>query len=1266
MHDLTRRSFIGLSALGLGGLMTSKSWALSSSAFKMDDSLYNLFHDPARKYSIRPFWFWNGDLKVEELRTQMQQMISQGVYGAYAHNRDGLKQRYLSKEWWSVVQGALNAAEELGFSLCLVDEFEWPSGEARDFGLPGPQKSLVIAANPAFHMKRLVPRETSVRSGTTVHIPLTGNTSHVLAARVLEPGKLDGDTIQPLPQAQSSTELEWTAPAGNWVVIAYDLEKTYGNPDHGTVDLMNRDAVAEYIKIYYEELKKRCGAHFGKALPATFADHEGTYGGHYPWTPALSSTFEQMHGYDFLSLLPALSYDIGAKTEKYRCDLLATVSRLYTDNFFAQVTEWCSNNKLDHSAHVWEESLFLGTAYQGDFFSILRALSNPGCDTLVEWSRQSVWLKENASVADFERRHVVCENQGVQGQQSYLSPERMRRTSNCLGAWNIGEFIPHAFNYDLATTNFPPDWFRGQPFMPWFKDYADQMRRISFMNRDSHELADIVLFYPQVSVWGQANQIFHDDGISEVMRNSAWSKDAQQTENEYALLKLRLSEERLAYQVADDHYLQNASIRNGKLHVADSEFKLLILPPTSTMHRDTAKKIGAFLDQGGRVIAISQLPHNSPEFGRNDPVLKDLWAKHFNNDGKGSLVERVDASFLLELRQIVLCDCEIVDGPVENLFTMRKTKDGREFYWIVNDSAEVRTNLLRLRSVGKPERWDAQTGLRAPLFYENQPHGTIVRLKLDQWDAAYIVFEKEAAPQNVSLRSTNLDDFYITGLDPREIVVHATSMLSETAGMLELERDGIVYQGTLAPEHRKVETVTGPWKATIDAPSISIPYCESVDDPDDVGIRNHWPNKNQHDLPWQQHWLSTTTTALKRWNIIGPFPNPEDDGLSRRYAPETEFNVKDQYKGDEDQSIQWISIDQTQFTIMPDRGERGIGSAVIRGGTEAAHAPYIDFADPLGMATPRGTVYAQTFVYAENAMDVNLLLAAFAPRAVFLNGKEVFSHWLRPFYNELSDAFAENIPLSLKAGWNSLMLKLINNPLVPAEGRFYCRLATHDGGVVANTLNSTQTHEVSSANEGSHFRWIRITIPRLVDRMTKPNFQHPWLAFVDGVPVSAQADIDLPAGAQRVILRVDAREILAAPFKFRTASQALELGTWMHLGLEHFSGTMTYEKDIDLTNEMLAEGLLLDCGIVGVVAEAWINGVSLGARAWSPFVFNLSNHAHTGSNRLKVKIANTEANTRAVGTSLNLLESIDIDGWEGPARLVPYVSKEITLQRQSA
>ena len=114
----------------------------------------------------------------------------------------------------------------------------------------------------------------------------------------------------------------------------------------GTVDLMNREAIATFIKIYYEEFYRRYGQYFGNAMPATFADHEGYYGGKLPWTPRLFETFRRKAGYDLVPHLPGLIYDIGPKTEKVRCDLLDTVSELYSDSFWKQVRDWCKQHNI--------------------------------------------------------------------------------------------------------------------------------------------------------------------------------------------------------------------------------------------------------------------------------------------------------------------------------------------------------------------------------------------------------------------------------------------------------------------------------------------------------------------------------------------------------------------------------------------------------------------------------------------------------------------------------------------------------------------------------------------------------------------------------------------------------------------------------------------------------------------------------------------------------------------------------------------------------
>jgi hypothetical protein len=78
-----------------------------------------------------------------------------------------------------------------------------------------------------------------------------------------------------------------------------------------------------------------------------------------------------------------------------------------------------------------------------------------------------------------------------------------------------------------------------------------------------------------------------------------------------------------------------------------------------------------------------------------------------------------------------------------------------------------------------------------------------------------------------------------------------------------------------------------------------------------------------------------------------------------------------------------------------------------------------------------------------------------------------------------------------------------------------------------------------------------------------------------------------------------------------------------------------------------------------VCAEAWVNGKPVGKRPWGPYVFDVTEQLHPGKNQIKVRVANTEGNARAVGTWRHHLENIDVDGWQGPARLVPFVEREI-------
>ena len=85
-------------------------------------------------------------------------------------------------------------------------------------------------------------------------------------------------------------------------------------------------------------------------------------------------------------------------------------------------------------------------------------------------------------------------------------------------------------------------------------------------------------------------------------------------------------------------------------------------------------------------------------------------------------------------------------------------------------------------------------------------------------------------------------------------------------------------------------------------------------------------------------------------------------------------------------------------------------------------------------------------------------------------------------------------------------------------------------------------------------------------------------------------------------------------------------------GVRYFSGTATYEKQIEISAERFSKGreLWLDLGEVKNFAEVFLNGKNLGVLWKPPFRVNISAAAQPGANRLVIKVTNLWPN-RLIG-----------------------------------
>ena len=231
--------------------------------------------------------------------------------------------------------------------------------------------------------------------------------------------------------------------------------------------------------------------------------------------------------------------------------------------------------------------------------------------------------------------------------------------------------------------------------------------------------------------------------------------------------------------------------------------------------------------------------------------------------------------------------------------------------------------------------------------------------------------------------------------------------------------------------------------------------------------------------------------------------------------------------------------------------------------------------------------------------------------------------------------------------------------MMARQPQFTCRIEQANGAAIEGLVaNSRIADDPQTAPQG--YRWLSFAIPRVARTLRVPALRDAYLVFVGNKQVPAAAEIALPRGARTVTLRVSAREVLDHPFALSTTPahasarnvESAGAGTLLrNHGLREDRGRAGVAP-----GGTRAPGLRRGGGVRGSLGE-W---QGRGKRPWAPYVFDVTEQLHAGKNQIKVRVANTEGNARAVGTWRDHLENIDVDGWHGPARLVPFVEREIT------
>lgn len=547
-------------------------------------------HTRALAYGFYPFWFWNDRLSKDEVRRQVNEMAAQGVRGFFIHSRQGLEQPYLSKSFMDMVTVAIEAAEEHDMFVHLYDEYPYPSGVA------GGQ---VVLGKAQYQATRLVQRTYDVAGGS-LRLQLPRGDVLSCVAYPLRDGRVDWDEAIDLKEdigtvlsdfsyfesgltvynrkrffaSNPVPVVEAELPKGHYrifvsVQAVVDNHKYWG---HFT-DVLNPEAIADFIRLTHERYYSRFGDLFGKRIHSIFVDETAP-----GWSDCLPQVYRHEYGADLCSLLPALQDADHPEHLAVLRRLRALQYRLFCQSFEEPVADWCRRHNIRYSGE--KPSLRL---------SQLRYMDIPGCepghtkagapmDLLQPAIRQNA--RATASAAYFYGKEgALCECYHSLGWGATLQDAKL--IAEGLLLHGIRYLVPHGFFYSthaLRKHDAPPTFFFQMPYWRFFGQLARRIEAIGSLFEGTYIDAHILLVDPSPGM------------------------PTAEDQKVYAAIQQLLMAKHFEFMIVDTDILESGAIDAGMVTIRNITASVILVPPMRHYEEELLAWLDRFQRAGGQVV----------------------------------------------------------------------------------------------------------------------------------------------------------------------------------------------------------------------------------------------------------------------------------------------------------------------------------------------------------------------------------------------------------------------------------------------------------------------------------------------------------------------------------------------------------------------------------------------------------------------------------------------------------------------------------------